>query len=119
MPDPAPASLRAAITGTAIYVPDRVITNAELATTLDTSDDWIVTRTGISERRRGAPGETTSTMGTEAVRRLLARRALGPGDVDALLVATVTPDMVFPATACLIQDQLAAGGGQRDYLLRR
>jgi 3-oxoacyl-[acyl-carrier-protein] synthase-3 len=97
---------RAAITGVATYVPDRVVTNAELARTLDTSDDWIVTRTGIRERRVGGPGETTSTMGAEAVRRLLASRGLGPGDVDALIVATVTPDMMFPATACLIQDQV-------------
>ncbi len=97
---------RAAITGVATYVPDRVVTNAELARTLDTSDDWIVTRTGIRERRVGGPGETTSTMGAEAVRRLLAARGLGPEDVDALIVATVTPDMMFPATACLIQDQV-------------
>jgi 3-oxoacyl-[acyl-carrier-protein] synthase-3 len=107
MPTPAPTSpLRAAITGTAIYVPDRIVTNAELSTVLDTSDDWITTRTGIRERRLGAPGETTSTMGAEAVRRLMALRELGPGDVDALIVATVTPDMNFPATACLIQDRL-------------
>ncbi len=96
----------AAITGLATYVPERVVTNAELARTLDTSDDWIVTRTGIRERRIGAPGETTSTMGAEAVRRLLAAKGLGPDDVDVLIVATVTPDMVFPATACLIQDRL-------------
>ena len=97
---------RAAITGVATYVPERVVTNAELARTLDTSDEWIVTRTGIRERRLGAPGETTSTMGTEAVRRLMALKGLGPEDVDALIVATVTPDMLFPATACLIQDRL-------------
>ena len=97
---------RAAITGVAIYVPERVLSNAELAQSLDTSDEWIITRTGIRERRIGAPGETTSTMGTEAVRRLMADRQLGPGDIDAIIVATVTPDMLFPATACLIQDQL-------------
>ena len=97
---------RAAITGVAAYVPERVVTNADLTRTLDTSDDWIVTRTGIRERRRGAPGETTSSMGAEAVRRLMAARGLGPEDVDALIVATVTPDMLFPATACLIQDRV-------------
>ncbi|HEY7614997.1 MAG TPA: beta-ketoacyl-ACP synthase III [Gemmatimonadales bacterium] len=97
---------RAAITGVATYVPERVVTNAELARTLDTSDEWIVTRTGIRERRIGAPGETTSTMAAEAVRRLMAARGLGPDDVDALIVATVTPDMLFPATACLVQDRL-------------
>ena len=94
----------------ASYVPDRVLTNQELARSLDTSDEWIVTRTGIRERRIGAPGETTSMMGSEAVRRLMARRGLGAGDIDALLVATVTPDMLFPATACLIQDQLGLTG---------
>jgi 3-oxoacyl-[acyl-carrier-protein] synthase III len=94
---------RAAISAVASYVPERIVTNAELAKRLDTSDDWIVTRTGIRERRMGAPGETTSIMGAEAVRRLLARRGLSPDKVDALIV---TPDMMFPATACLIQDQL-------------
>lgn len=107
MPSPTfPVVPRAAITGVAGYVPERRVTNAELAARLDTSDDWIVSRTGIRERRIGALGETTSTMGAEAVRRLMAQRGLGPDDVDALIVATVTPDMVFPATACLIQDQV-------------
>jgi 3-oxoacyl-[acyl-carrier-protein] synthase III len=106
MPSPTfPVVPRAAITGVSGYVPERRVTNAELAARLDTSDDWIVSRTGIRERRIGALGETTSTMGAEAVRRLMAQRGLGPDDVDALIVATVTPDMVFPATACLIQDQ--------------
>jgi 3-oxoacyl-[acyl-carrier-protein] synthase III len=103
---PEPPSLRAAITAVSSYVPDRILTNAELARTLDTSDEWIVTRTGIRERRVGKPGETTATMGAEAVRRLMTRRGLGPDDIDALIVATITPDMLFPATACLIQDQL-------------
>ncbi len=103
--NPQPPS-RAAITAVATYVPDRVVTNAELATRLDTSDDWIVSRTGIRERRLGGPGETTSTMGSEAVRRLMAAGGLGPDDVGAIIVATVTPDMMFPATACLIQDQV-------------
>src|SRR5512147_2216042 len=107
MPSPAlPVVPRAAITGVASFVPERRVTNAELAARLDTSDDWIVSRTGIRERRIGGPGDTTSTMGAEAVRRLMGQRGLGPDDVDALIVATVTPDMVFPATACLIQDQV-------------
>jgi 3-oxoacyl-[acyl-carrier-protein] synthase-3 len=107
MPSPSfPVVPRASITGVSGYVPERRVTNAELAARLDTSDDWIVSRTGIRERRIGALGETTSTMGAEAVRRLMAQRGLGPDDVDALIVATVTPDMVFPATACLIQDQV-------------
>jgi 3-oxoacyl-[acyl-carrier-protein] synthase-3 len=107
MPDsPREGPRRAAITGVATYVPERVVTNADLTRTLDTSDEWIVSRTGIRERRLGAPGETTSTMGAEAVRRLMAARGLGPDEVDVLIVATVTPDMLFPATACLIQDTL-------------
>ena len=97
---------RAAITAVATYVPDRVLTNTELSQRLDTSDEWIVTRTGIRERRIGAPGETTSMMGAEAVRRLMHGRGLGRDDIDAIIVATVTPDMLFPATACLIQDRL-------------
>jgi 3-oxoacyl-[acyl-carrier-protein] synthase III len=101
-----PAVRRAAISAVASYVPERILTNADLAKRLETSDDWIVTRTGIRERRIGASGETTSMMGTEAVRRLMKLRGLGSDDVDALIVATATPDMLFPATACLIQDQL-------------
>ena len=97
---------RATITAVAAYVPEHVLSNADLSRRLDTSDEWIVTRTGIRERRIGAPGETTSTMGAEAVRRLLARRELAPDEIDAIIVATVTPDMLFPATACLIQDQV-------------
>ena len=111
MPDtPREGPRRAAITGVATYVPERVVTNADLTSSLDTSDEWIVTRTGIRERRRGAPGETTSSIGAQAVRRLMAARGLGPDDVDALIVATVTPDMLFPATACLIQDQVGLRG---------
>jgi 3-oxoacyl-[acyl-carrier-protein] synthase III len=106
MVDPRSEPSRAAITGVGIYVPQRVLTNAELARRLDTSDEWIITRTGIRERRVGGAGETTSTMSTEAVRRLMTARGLGPDDIDAVIVATVTPDMLFPATACLIQDQL-------------
>src|SRR6476646_8806308 len=103
MPSPTlPATPRAAITAIGTYVPDRRVTNAELATRLDTSDEWI----GIRERRIGGPGETTSTMSAEAVRRLMAQHGLGPDDIGALIVATVTPDMMFPATACLVQDQV-------------
>jgi 3-oxoacyl-[acyl-carrier-protein] synthase-3 len=105
MPEPSPTP-RAAISAVASYVPERILTNADLARRLETSDEWIISRTGIRERRIGAAGETTSMMGAEAVRRLMGRRGLGPDDVDALIVATVTPDMLFPATACLIQDQL-------------
>jgi 3-oxoacyl-[acyl-carrier-protein] synthase-3 len=87
-----------------------VVTNADLTHRLDTSDEWIVTRTGIRERRLAAPGETTSSMGAAAARRLMDSRGLGQDDVDALIVATVTPDMLFPATACLVQDRLGLRG---------
>jgi 3-oxoacyl-[acyl-carrier-protein] synthase-3 len=83
-----------------------VVTNADLAGTLDTSDEWIVTRTGIRERRIAAPGETTSTMGAQAVRRIMTQRGLDVDEIEALIVATVSPDTMFPATACLIQDRL-------------
>ena len=106
MPTPAPIPIRAAITAVATYVPERVVTNADLSRTLETSDEWIVSRTGIRERRAGAPGATTATMGGAAVRRLLARRGVAPEEVELLIVATATPDMMFPATACLIQDDL-------------
>ncbi|MBA3658383.1 MAG: ketoacyl-ACP synthase III [Gemmatimonadales bacterium] len=96
----------ATITAVATYLPDQVVSNTDLQRTLDTTDAWITSRTGIRERRRGAPGETTSTMGAHAVSRLLEKRGLAPADVDAIIVATITPDMVFPATACLIQDQV-------------
>jgi 3-oxoacyl-[acyl-carrier-protein] synthase-3 len=104
--EPRSTPSRAAISAVATYVPERIITNADLSQHLETSDEWIVTRTGIRERRMGASGETTSTMGAQAVRRLMERRGLAPDEIDVLFVATVTPDMLFPATACLIQDQL-------------
>jgi 3-oxoacyl-[acyl-carrier-protein] synthase-3 len=110
MPDPGVGPPRAAITAVASYVPERVVSNGDLAHTLETSDEWIVTRTGIRERRVGAPGETTSMMGAEAVRRLLDRSGTGRDQVEAVIVATATPDMLFPATACLIQDQLGLSG---------
>ena len=106
MPTKTPQVLPAAITAVATYVPERVVTNAELAGTLDTSDEWIVTRTGIRERRIAGPGETTSTMGAEAVRRIMIQRGLDLDEIEAIIVATVSPDTMFPATACLIQDRL-------------
>ena len=100
-----PSPTRAAITGVATYVPERRVTNAELAARLDTSDDWIVTRTGIRERRIGAPGrdhvDHERRGGAPADGGIAGS---GPDDIGALIVATVTPDMMFPATACLVQD---------------
>ena len=80
----------AEIAGLGVAVPERVVTNADFEATLDTSDQWIVERTGIRERRIGAPGETTSMMGAEAVRRLMAGRGLQSGDIDAIIVAAAS-----------------------------
>jgi 3-oxoacyl-[acyl-carrier-protein] synthase-3 len=96
----------AAITGWGMAVPDRVVTNADLERLVETSDEWIVTRTGIRERHVAVPGERTSTFGTEAGRRALAMAGLAPGDIDLVIVATCTPDQPLPATACLVQANL-------------
>lgn len=99
----------AAISGAGHYAPEKVLTNADLERMVDTSDEWIRTRTGIRERRIAAEGECTSDMGAEAARRALANAGLAPEDVEAIYVATCTPDMVFPSTACLIQAAIGAG----------
>ncbi len=97
----------AVITAVAHYVPDKVVTNAELEKVVDTSDEWIRERTGIGERRV-LEGEATSFMAIDVARQLLAQRQLDPAEIDLIIVATITPDMVFPATACLVQDQIGA-----------
>ncbi|NLG33918.1 MAG: ketoacyl-ACP synthase III [Lentisphaerae bacterium] len=102
----------AAIAGAGHYAPETVLTNADLEKMVDTSDEWIRTRTGIRERRIAAKGEFTSHMGTAAARMALEKAGIPPEDVDAIYVATCTPDMVFPSTACLIQ---AALGATRAY----
>ncbi len=94
------------ILGTGSYAPERVVTNEELSKTVDTSDEWIHTRSGIRERRIAGPGETTSDMGAAAARRALEAAGLTAADIDLLVVATVTPDLVMPAAACLIQTKL-------------
>ena len=100
---------RAAITAVGHYVPEGRLTNADLERMVETNDEWIVSRTGIRERRvLREPGKATSFMATEAARRCLDKRGIGPEEVDLIVVATVTPDMVFPATACLVQAELGA-----------
>jgi 3-oxoacyl-[acyl-carrier-protein] synthase III len=99
------------IAGTGAYLPARVLTNAELALRVDTSDEWIRTRTGIAQRHIAADGETTSDMALEASRRALAMAGIAPPQVDLIIVATTTPDMVFPSTACILQRKLGAAGG--------
>jgi len=103
-----PRRIAAKITGVAGYVPPRVVTNAELEKRVDTNDEWIRTRTGIRERRYADPGVAASHLGTEAARKLLAHKNLDPEEIELIVVASVTPDMFFPATACLIQDRLGA-----------
>jgi 3-oxoacyl-[acyl-carrier-protein] synthase-3 len=89
-------------------VPSQVLTNDDLAQMVDTSDEWIRTRTGISERRVVADGETTSTIALQAARQALEVSGLNPAQLELVIVATVTPDYPFPATACLVQDGLGA-----------
>lgn len=96
----------AAIAGTGHYAPEKVLTNADLEKMVDTTDEWIVTRTGIRERRIAADGELTSHMGVAAARRALASAGVAPEAVEAIYVATCTPDMIFPSTACLVQAAL-------------
>ena len=97
-----------AITGIGSYVPERVLTNADLEKIVDTTDEWIITRTGIKERRIAAEGEHTSTMAVKAAHRALEQAGLAAADLDLIVVATITPDMPFPATACLVQRELGA-----------
>ncbi len=99
---------RACIVATGSYVPQRVLTNAELEKMVDTTDEWIVTRTGIRERHIAAPDEATSDMGAEAARRALANAGVAAEEVDLIIVATITPDMGFPNTACFVQAKIGA-----------
>jgi 3-oxoacyl-[acyl-carrier-protein] synthase-3 len=96
------------ITSVGSYVPDRILTNADLERMVNTTDEWITTRTGIKERRLAAPDEFTSDLATQAARRALERAQISPEMVDLIIVATITPDMMFPATACLVQQKLGA-----------
>jgi 3-oxoacyl-[acyl-carrier-protein] synthase-3 len=107
MSDSAAKKQRAAITAAAHYVPERVLSNADLEKMVDTTDEWIRTRTGIRERRILGEGGT-SDMAAGAVRNLMSCRGIGPEDIDLIIVATVTPDMFFPATACVIQEKVGA-----------
>jgi 3-oxoacyl-[acyl-carrier-protein] synthase-3 len=100
--------IAAKITGVAGYVPPRVVTNFDLEKIVATTDEWIRSRTGIRERHYAAPGVAASHLGTEAARKLLAARGVPPEEIELIVVATVTPDMLFPSTACLIQDRLGA-----------
>lgn len=99
---------RAEVAGTGMYVPEKRLTNADLEKMLDTSDEWIRTRTGIGERRLAAEEESSSTMGAQAGKRALASAGIEASDLDLIIVCTSTPDVLFPATACFIQKELGA-----------
>jgi len=104
-------TLRSVIVGAGCYLPERILTNAELATMVDTSDDWIVQRTGIRERHIAAEGEVTSDLGLKAAEAALADAGLSPQDIDLIVCATSTPDNTFPATATTIQARLGITSG--------
>ena len=104
----------AALTGCGMYVPERIVTNEELARTIDTSDEWIASRTGIRQRRVASSEDTTSSMGIRAALDAIRVAGLTPDDIDLVIVGTATPDYPFPATACLIQDALGITGGAFD-----
>src|ERR1700729_2751560 len=103
-----PRRIAAKITAVAGYVPPRTVTNADLEKRVDTNDEWIRTRTGIRERHYADPGVATSHLATEAGRKLLAATNVNAEEIELIVVASVTPDMFFPATACLVQDRLGA-----------
>ncbi|AGL02202.1 beta-ketoacyl-ACP synthase III [Desulfoscipio gibsoniae] len=100
--------IRAGIVGIGTYAPERILTNMDLQQTLDTSDEWIYSRTGIRERRVVAEGEATSDQALAASQRALDDAGIHPEEIDLIITATNTPDMLFPATACLLQDRLGA-----------
>ncbi len=100
--------VRAAIAGTGCYLPERILTNDDLERQVETNDEWIVSRTGIRQRRVAGPDETTSSMAAEAARRACADAGIDPAEIDLIIVATVSPDYPFPSTACLVQHAIGA-----------
>lgn len=103
--------LRAVIKGTGSALPKRAVSNAELAQTVETSDEWIVERTGIKNRYIAGEGETTATMAAEASLKALEAAGMTPDDIDLIIVATATPDQTFPASATIVQHMLGCHGG--------
>ena len=104
-------ALRSVVSGVGSYLPSRILTNADLASMVDTSDEWIAQRTGIRQRHIAAEGETTSMLGEKAARAALAQAGLEPSDIDLIIVATSTPDYTFPSTATQIQAALGITHG--------
>ena len=102
--------IRAKISALGTYVPPRLLTNADLEKMVDTTNEWIMTRVGIRERHIVDKGVASSDLAVEAAKKALAQRGLAPTDIEAIIVGTVTPDMLFPSTACLVQNKLGAKG---------
>src|SRR6266851_1087163 len=102
------ADIRAGILGTGHSYPEGILTNADLEKMVETSDEWITTRTGIKQRRKAAPGEYTSLFAVKAAHQAIERAGLKPADIDLILCATVTPDQILPSTGCIIQAELGA-----------
>jgi 3-oxoacyl-[acyl-carrier-protein] synthase-3 len=98
------------IIGTGSYLPEKVLTNDDLARTVDTSDEWIRTRTGIRSRHIAAEGQLASDLALPAAQRALQSAGVNPGDIDLIIVATTTPDIIFPSTACILQSKLGVAG---------
>ncbi len=98
------------IAGTGSYLPEKVLTNADLEKIVDTSDEWISTRTGIKERRIVAEGQASSDLAYEAAKKAMQSAQVEPEELDMIIVATITPDMIFPATACVLQERLGVKG---------
>ncbi|MBI4536242.1 MAG: 3-oxoacyl-ACP synthase, partial [Ignavibacteriae bacterium] len=99
---------RATITAVGHYVPEKILSNADLEKMVDTTDEWIISRTGIRERRIAEKGVPTSELAVQAAKRALENAELIPKSIDLIIVATISPDMIFPATACIVQHKLGA-----------
>lgn len=102
--------IRAKISALGTYVPPRLLTNADLEQMVDTNNEWIMTRVGIRERHIVDKGVASSDLAVEAAKKALAQRGMEPSEIEAIIVGTVTPDMLFPSTACIVQDKLGAKG---------
>src|SRR5271154_2073881 len=98
------------ITGVGSYVPEKILTNADLEKMVETSDEWITTRTGIKERRIAAKNEFTSDLAAKAALRAMRQAKVTPQQIDLIIVATIPPDMPFPSTSCLVQHKIGARG---------
>ncbi len=108
---PAPSNqpfCASSIIGTGSYMPEKILTNDDLSKIVDTNDEWITTRTGIKERRIAADDQATSDLAAEAARRAMTAAGVGPEEIQLIIVATVTPDMFFPSTACIVQKKIGA-----------